>query len=151
MSPAWPDELTKADAEYVTPLLPLFWARLSALGDLLARDEQLLCAELLAEVRKIVLAMMLALNGIVRPAGTQHLNVYLGESQRQAMEKTLTLPASERDGWIGQAVALVVIYRWYAPQLVDAYDVPYPGDEEGEALRVLSDALPEWPRTISTS
>jgi hypothetical protein len=150
MTTAWPDELTKADAEYVAPLLPQFWEQLAVLGDLIAHDEQLLCAELVAELRRTVLAMMLALNGIVRPENTQHLNSYLGESQRLALEKTLTLPASGRDGWIGQAVALVVIYRWYAPQLVEAYGVAYPAGEESEALRLVADTLPEWPRTIST-
>jgi hypothetical protein len=151
MSTQWPDALVRAEADDVAETLSDFWRTLANLPELLLRSEHVLCAELLAELRASVLAMMLGLNGIARPAATRNLNAYLSERQRAAIEKTLILPEPTREGWIGQAVALVVIYRWYAPQLVEEYGVPYPEQAEQATLGALNAALPEWPRSISTS
>jgi len=92
----------------------------------------------------------LALNGIQYPAGTQHLNGYLGDSQRAALEKTLVLSEVGPSGWIGQAVALVVIYRWYAPQLVERYGLRYPLILEEETWAKLTAEIAEWPESVST-
>ncbi len=146
----WPDELTKPTRSDVASMLADFWSTLAGLPDLLERGEILLCAELAGNLRETVLGMMLALNGIAHPHSTRHLNTYLSASQRQALEKTLLLPDAGRDGWIGQFVALIVIYRWYAPQLVSEYAAPYPSDGEQATLGLLSQKLPDWPRTITT-
>lgn len=127
----WPDALMPPTHENVAQLLRSFWRELAHLPHLLARDEYLLAAACTAALRRCVLEMMLALNGIAYPLGTTHLNTYLGASQRAALEKTLLAPSAAAESWIGQAVALVVIYRWYAPQLVAAFALPY--DEELEA------------------
>lgn len=148
-STTYPDSLTRAAAPGVTALLGRFWTELAPLADLLARDEQLLCAQVLGQARQTVVEMMLALNGIAWPPGTRHLNSYLGASQRTAIERTLLLPQVGRDGWIGQAVALTVIYRWYAPQLVEAYAVTYPHAAETATLAALH-TLPEWPLAITS-
>ena len=94
--------------------------------------------------------MMLALNGITYPTDTTHLNTYLGTSQRAAMEKTLLMPSVAAESWIGQAVALVVIYRWYAPQLVAAYSLVYDDRLEADTLARLHAELPDWPSAITT-
>ena len=130
-------------------LLARFWAELTPLADLLPRGEHLLCAQALTQARATVLEMMLALNGIAYPAGTRHLNTYLGASQRAAIERTLHLPEVSGEAWIGQAVALTVIYRWYAPQLVAAYAVAHPRAAEATALAALQ-TLPDWPLAITT-
>ena len=148
-NPQWPDPLQPAEAARVAGLLNHFWRTLAELPDLVARQENLLAAETTADLRATVLAMMLALNGIARPAGTRHLNTYLGASQRAAIEKTLLAPAVAGESWIGQAVALVVIYRWYTPQLVDKYAVAYPQAAEDAALAALQ-RLPDWPLAITT-
>ena len=150
MSKHWPDQLTRPATEQVTALLTDFWSLLSELPDLVARGENLLCAERLGKTRRVLMELVLALNGIARPQGTQDLNVYLSVRQRQALERTLQTPAPNRDAWIGQAVAMVVIYRWYAPQLVEKYHAPYPSATEQAALQRLSATLPEWPRSITT-
>jgi len=150
MSSEWPDELVKPNRGDVERLLQNFWRVLDRLPDLLARDEMLLCAEVAVALRTDVLAMMLALNGVAYPAGTRHLNTYLSESQRNALNRTMLLPAVSRDGWIAQCVALVVIYRWYAPQLVEAYGVDYPTDDERYTWQLLVENLPEWPKTVTT-
>ena len=146
----WPDPLQKPDPARIQALLAEFWQALTELPALIDRDEQLLCQATTTTLRAIVLEMMLALNGIAYPTGTRHLNSYLGASQRAAIQKTLLAPAIEGDVWIGQAVALVVIYRWYAPQLVAALALVYPQAAEDAALATLSQ-LSAWPLTITTT
>jgi hypothetical protein len=129
-------------------LLSRFWIELEPLADLLARQERLLAVEQLTRLRATVIEMMLALNGIARPAATRHLNTYLSDSQRAALEKTLLAPATGADAWLAQAVALVVIYRWYAPQLAAKFALDYPAALEEQAWATLTDALPDWPSVV---
>lgn len=146
----WPDALLPAEREEVAHLLEEFWRALAHLPDLLEREELLLAADCTGDLRRLVLHMMLALNGIAYPQQTRHLNGYLSSSQRAAIERTLALPAAGTAGLIGQAVALVVICRWYAPQLAAAYRVPTPDAAEQETLALLQARLPDWPLAIST-
>lgn len=146
----WPDALMRPTQENVAQLLRGFWLELANLPGLLKRDEHLLAAACTAALRSYVLEMMLALNGITYPPGTTHLNTYLGPSQRAAMEKTLLMPAVAGESWIGQAVALVVIYRWYAPQLVSTYSLAYDDGLEAATLTRLHTELPDWPTAITT-
>ncbi|MFZ1768497.1 MAG: hypothetical protein WAU00_04820 [Caldilinea sp.] len=146
---SWPDSLQSAQPEHSALLLETFWRTLAQLPALVERQENLLAADVTALLRHIVLEMMLALNGIDWPEGTMHLNSYLSESQRAAIEKTLLAPAVNADSWIGQAVALVVIYRWYAPQLATKYELIYPQAAEDAALAHLRTLL-HWPLAIFT-
>ncbi|MEZ4616909.1 MAG: hypothetical protein R2867_15585 [Caldilineaceae bacterium] len=146
----WPDPLQHPDPTAVAELLQHFWRLLETLPDLLNRQEYLLADRLTFELRGTVLEMMLALNGIQWPRGTGHLNSYLSAQQRAAIEKTLVLPATSVEGWIGRAVALLVIYRWYAPQLVDHFQIPYPHDLEAEVSHILQSQLADWPLTVTT-
>lgn len=147
--PTWPDALTAPTPERVQHLLDGFWHELAPLPDLHQRAEQLLMAELTNRLRDLILEMMLALNGIARPQDTRHLNGYLGESQRLAIEATLVAPRVHGDAWLGQAVALLVIYRWYAPQLIEKFGLSYPQDLETTAWTQLC-VLPDWPVSITT-
>jgi hypothetical protein len=146
---AWPDVLQPTDPVRIVDQLACFWRTLARLPDLVQRQEHLLAADVTAALRQLVLELMLALNGIAWPADTAHLNTYLSASQRAAIEKTLRAPAVSTESWIGQAVALVVIYRWYAPQLVEAHALTYPHAAEESALARLH-ALPGWPLAIQT-
>ena len=148
-TPSWPDRLQPADPAHVADLLASFWATIATLSELIVRQEALLAAQATAELRACVLELMLALNGIAYPAGTRHLNSYLSPSQRAAIEKTLAAPSTGREAWVGQAVALIVIYHWYAPQLVARFGLTYPQAAEAAALAAL-EALPEWPLQIET-
>jgi hypothetical protein len=149
----WPDALQSPQPDHIQTLLDTFWTELALLADLLPRAQILLAAEQLHTLRQIILQMMLALNGIQRPA-TRDLNTYLSANQRAALEKTLLLPSSDPDDWadiwIGQAVSLVVIYRWYAPQLVTKHRLHYPHAQEKAAWDSLTAKLPTWPQTITT-
>jgi hypothetical protein len=146
----WPDALVRPEQENIAHLLRAFWLELATLPDLVQRDEHLLAAACTTALRRTVLEMMLALNGVAYPPGTRHLNTYLGQSQRAAIEKTLLAPAVGTDSWVGQAVALVVIYRWYAPQLIAAYSLAYDAALETDTLALLAIELPGWPRAITT-
>ncbi|MCS6828729.1 MAG: hypothetical protein NZ553_19120 [Caldilinea sp.] len=150
MNPSiWPDLLSPADAIHVQRTLEQFWNILATLPDLIQRRENLLAADATARLRRFVLEMMLALNGVAYPTDTRHLNTYLSDTQRAAVEKTLLMPTVGAESWIGQAVALVVIYRWYAPQLVEKYGLRYPrAAEEAAWLRLRG--LPDWPLVIAT-
>jgi hypothetical protein len=149
----WPDALQPPQPAQIQEYLDSFWTELATLADLLPREQYLLAAEQLYTLRQIVLQMMLALNGIQRPA-TRDLNTYLSANQRTALEKTLLLPSTDQeigaDGWIGQAVSLVVIYRWYAPQLTTKHHLRYPHAQEREAWEALTAHLPTWPQAITT-
>lgn len=143
------DQLRPANAANVARLLEDFWRTLATLPDLIRRREHLLAAHTTAALRQNVLELMLALNGIAWPQKVAHLNAYLGESQRAALEKTLLTPAIREESWIGQAVALIVIYRWYAPQLVEKFALVYPQELEEATLTQLQE-LPNWPLSITT-
>ncbi len=64
--------------------------------------------------------------------------------------KTLITPRPDSDAYIGQAVALVVIYRWYAPQLVDKFGLAYPEATEQAVWQRISRLLPDWPLAVTT-
>ena len=151
--PRWPDLLQPPQPAQIQDLLDNFWTDIAVLADLLPRQQYLLAAEQLHSLRQTMLQMMLALNGIQRPA-TRDLNTYLSANQRTALEKTLRLPDGDRetwtDAWIGQAVSLVVIYRWYAPQLVAKHGLRDPQAAEQSAWEALTEKLPTWPREITT-
>jgi len=66
------------------------------------------------------------------------------------LEKTLVTPEVSPESWIGRAVALVVIYRWYAPQLVEKYNLTYPQALEDKVWAQLQHELPDWPLTVTT-
>jgi hypothetical protein len=152
-APRWLDALQPPQPAQIQHLLTSFWTDLTALADLLPRRQYLLAAEQLHTLRQTILQMMLALNGIQRPA-TQDLNLYLSASQRAVLERTLLLTSVEHDllaeALIGQAVALVVIYRWYAPQLVARFGLHYPRDQETATWHSLVSRLPTWPRQVTT-
>ncbi len=147
----WPDALSRPEPDRVQLLLIEFWQRLRALPDLLIREEHLLAERNTAGLRDLIIEMMLALNGVQWPPATVHLNCYLGASQRAAIEKTLVAPTVNDDSWIGRAVALVVIYRWYAPQLVEKYGLEYPQALEDKTWTQLQREVPAWPLTVTTA
>lgn len=147
--PIWPDALQPTDPAHVNILLTQFWRTLARLPDLVQRQEHLLAADVTAALRRTVLELMLALNGIAFPTGTSHLNTYLSAEQRAAIEKTLLTASVSNESWVGQAVALVVIYHWYAPQLTARYALTYPQAAEDAALAQLR-CLPDWPLVITT-
>jgi hypothetical protein len=146
----WPDALQPPDPQHIAQMLAEFWRQLAQLSVLLPRGEHLLAEELTTQLRNLVLELMLALNGIRRPPLTANLNLYLSVSQRAALHKTLLLPEVSNESWIGRAVALVVIYRWYAPQLVARFAIDYPQTLEEATLSHLQQTLEEWPLVIST-
>ena len=160
----WPAPLFAPDPNDVHELLTSFWHQLRRLSDLLSdarrqpavaastpgADENLLAIECVAGLRATVIDMMLALNGIARPTQTINLNTYLSDNQLAALERTLLAPEIGAETWIGQAVSLIVIYRWYAPQLVERYQFPYPTDLEAAVLATLRQCIYDWPADIST-
>ena len=148
--PQWPDPLQKPTAAAVAALLTEFWQLLQSLPDLLQRQEHLLAEHLTTRLRGVIIELMLALNGIQWPTGTRHLNGYLSASQRAALEKTLVAPEVSGESWIGRAVALVVIYRWYAPQLVEKFDLAYPHELENAVWTHLQQNISDWPLSVTT-
>lgn len=150
MSTDWPDALHAPDRARIQQALEEFWLLLAQLAESLAAREILLASERAATLRNLVLELMLALNGIRRPVQIRSLNRYLSQSQREALEKTLITPRPDSDAYIGQAVALVVIYRWYAPQLVDKFGLAYPAVAEQEVWQRISRLLPDWPLSVTT-
>jgi hypothetical protein len=134
----------------VAQLLPAFWQTLDRLPDLLQRHEWILAEALTAELRTLVVEMMLAMNGITPPQGTRHLNGYLGASQRAVIERTLAAPHAGGESWLARAVALTVIQSWYAPQLVERFGcAPPTALEEAVRARLIA-TLPDWPLQIES-
>lgn len=146
----WPDPLQPSSAVAVEAHLVAFWQLLQQLPELVQRQEHLLADHLTTQMRGVIIEMMLALNGIQWPRGTRHLNRYLSASQRAALEKTLVTPTVSAESWLGRAVALVVIYRWYAPQLVEKFAITYPQALEADVWQLLQRELPDWPLTVTT-
>lgn len=146
----WPDPLARPDAAHIEHVLSNFWTALATLADLLVRGELILAEHAVANQRMLLLEMMLAANGIAWPTGTTHLNTYLGESQRVALERTLVAAGAPHEAVIARMVALTTIYQWYAPQLVERYGVRYPQKAEADTWRTLVQSLPEWPERLET-
>lgn len=148
---SWPDALETPDPHHMAALLREFWQTLGALADLLPRGELVLGEEAITHLRRQIIEMMLAANGIAWPQGTRHLNGYLGESQRIALERTLVAEGTPYERIVARAVALVTIYRWYAPQLVEKFSLPYPVQEERTSWAALVAAISEWPESLETA
>ena len=134
-----------------------FWLLLARLPAVAGRQEQLAAHMLLAEMSALLIDLVVSLNGGTRPLAKSRINQYLGPAQREAFEKSLGIRQSGRQErpsggarWIGQAVALVVLYRWYAPQIVEKYSLAYPQLAEDSVLALLSLELENWPERIST-
>jgi len=145
--PTWPP----VDPLSVRAGLADFWHFLTHLPAVVNRGEHLAAATLLANARAALIDLVVALNGATRPASPTRINPFLGPAQQDAFEKTLCLPAVHSENWIGQAVALIVLYRWYAPQVVEMYTLDYPTRLEETALALFSVEVPGWPARITTA
>ncbi len=145
------------DPGVVETQLGRFWLLLARLPAAVRRGEQLAAHLLLTEIHALLIDLVVSLNGGSRLQTKSRINQYLGPAQREAFEKSLGLGLSGRQKgagggakWIGQAVALVVLYRWYAPQLTEKYSLLYPQMAEDTVLALLSAELENWPDRIST-
>jgi len=128
-----------------------FWQLLAHLPAVINRKEHLAAASLLHNVRSVLTDLVVALNGATRPTALARINPYLGPAQQEAFEKSLRQAANDTESWIGQAVALIVLYRWYAPQLAEMYGLTYPAALEESVLALLSVEVPGWPARITTA
>ena len=149
--------LSPPDSREVDLQLGRFWLLLARLPAVLKRRERLAAHALLTELRTLMIDLVVSLNGASRPQSTARINQYLGKAQREAFEKGLGIPQTYllkgSDGstnWIGQAVALVVLYRWYAPQLAEKHALPFPHPAEDTVLALLSTEIEGWPAFIAT-
>jgi predicted nucleotidyltransferase len=145
----WP-ALLPPDRDALISSLACFWMPLSRLPAVLNRGEHLAATQLLVDARRVLIELVVALNGAGRPPSPARINQYLGPAQLEAFEKTLPAKTLDPATWIGQAVALIVLYRWYAPQLVEIYTVPYPAALERTVLALLSAEIDGWPALIQT-
>ena len=145
------------DTESVDMQLRRFWLLLARLPAVARRQEQLAAHSLLSELRTLLIDLVVSLNGARRPQTKARVNQYLGQAQREAFERSLGYSQVNRRSrartgfnWIGQAVSLVVLYRWYAPQLAERHSLPYPKHAEETVLTLLSAELENWPSNITT-
>lgn len=144
------------DSHLIGAQLGQFWLLLAQLPTILERREDLAAHTLLGETRSLLLDLVVALNGATRPTSTARVNRFLGPDQQQAFEKSLGLgrissgATSPKSNWIGQAVAMIVLYRWYAPQLCEIFCAPYPQQAEDTVLDLMRSRLEGWPAVIET-
>ena len=145
------------DSQLIESQLGRFWLLLARLPAVVGRQERLAAHMLLTEMQALLLDLVVTLNGSSRPHSNSRINQFLGPAQREAFERSMGLRPSGRqksvsDGaaWVGQAVALVVLYRWYAPQLAQKHSLRYPQKAEDAVLALLSAELENWPARIST-
>ena len=151
------DALRPPNTETIRAQLDRFWILLARLPGAVNRQEHLAVHALLAELRSLLIDLVVALNGAERPQASARINLFLGEAQREAFERSLGTNqfvsgsrALSASGWIGQAVALIVLYRWYAPQLAELYRTPYPQQAEETVLGFLRAEIDGWPAQITT-
>lgn len=149
--------LGSPDTDLISKQLQQFWLLLARLPAVLRRQEQLAAHTLLSELRSLLIDLVVSLNGARRPEARARINQFLGQAQREAFESTLGYGQVSRHSgagagfnWVGQAVSLVVLYRWYAPQLADRHSLPYPERAEELVLTLLSAELENWPSNITT-
>ena len=149
--------LASPDTDLIDMQLRRFWLLLAQLPAVVRRREQLAAHALLSELRALLIDLVVSLNGARRPQVRARINQYLGPAQREAFEKSLgyrqATPGSGAAtgfNWIGQSVSLVVLYRWYAPQLAQRHSLSYPKNAEETVLALLSAELENWPSNIAT-
>ena len=149
--------LASPDTDLIDTQLRRFWLLLAQLPAVVRRREQLAAHSLLSELRALLIDLVVSLNGARRPQARARINQYLGPAQRDAFEKSLGYSQGTRGSgaatgfnWIGQAVSLVVLYRWYAPQLAQIHSLSYPKNAEETVLALLSAELENWPSNIAT-
>lgn len=142
--------LQASHPERVQQLLETFWWLLARLPAQINRGEELAAAANLHRLRTLLTELVVAFNGAQQPPFPARINQFLGDSQQEAFEKTLLTKSVGRTAWIGQAVALVVLYRWYAPQLATLYDLIYPTELEETVLALLDRDVADWPAQIKT-
>lgn len=140
-----------AEGAKVMVALTDFWQQLARLPAVVNRGEHLAGAALLQRVRSTLTDLVVALNGATRPHLPTRVNPFLGPAQREAFEKSLVQRGDLAESWIGQAVALIVLYRWYAPQLVEQFGLDYPLALEESVLALLRVEIPGWPVHITTA
>ena len=143
-------DLRPADPARLQRALADFWTELAASAVQIAAQDHLAAHARLTRLRTLVLTCMVGLNGADLPEDLDGVADLLGPSQRAALQKTLAAPGVNPSAWVGQAVALVVIYRWYAPQLVEKFGLTYPALAESLALAKVGRFLPDWPQSITT-
>lgn len=151
------EQLDPPNVKAVEKNLARFWLLLGRLPAVVKRQETLAAHALLADIRMLLVDLVVALNGAERPQTWARINQYLGPAQLEAFENSMglsqTVPRQEAiqgQNWVGQAVSLVVLYRWYAPQLVERHGTHYPQTAEEAVLALLSAELENWPAQIST-
>lgn len=144
-------QLENRIAETVQTGLIEFWQLLARLPAAINRDEHLAAVNLLQRVRMILTDLVVRLNGVTRPDTPARINRFLGPAQQDAFEKTLRQSSKLGESWIGQAVALIVLYHWYAPQLVEIHKLIYPTALEKTVLALLSTEVSGWPAQITTA
>ena len=149
--------LGSPDTDLISGQLQQFWLLLARLPAVLRRQEQLAAHTLISELRSLLIDLVVSLNGARRPGARARVNQFLGQAQREAFERTLGYGQDSRRSragagfnWVGQAVSLVVLYRWYAPQLADRHSLPYPKRAEELVLALLGAELENWPSNITT-
>jgi len=143
--------LQKGEASTIQAGLSHFWRLLAHLPPAINREEHLAAAALLQQARLHLTDLVVALNGATRPPSPARINPYLGPAQQEAFEKSLHQTPDFAESWIGQAVALIVLYRWYAPQLVEIHNLVYPTALEETVLALLSAEVSGWPARITTA
>ncbi len=159
-----PGSLNQGSAQLGPPIVKVlekklarFWLLLGRLPAVVKRQESLAAHALLADIRMLLVDLVVALNGADRPQTRARINQYLGPAQLEAFENSMGLSqtvqrreAIQGQNWVGQAVSLVVLYRWYAPQLVERHEIRYPQAAEDAVLTLLRAELENWPAQIST-
>ena len=145
-----PAHLRPVDPARIAAALAEFWTELSAAAVQIAAQDHLAAHARLTRLRRIVLTCMVGLNGADLPEDLDGVSRLLGPSQRAAIQKTLAAPSVDSAAWVGQAVALVVIFRWYAPQLTEKFGLDYPQQVEVTALERVRRYLPDWPLSITS-
>ena len=150
-------QLDAPNVKAVEENLAQFWLLLGRLPAVVRRQEGLAAQALVADIRMLLVDLVVALNGAERPQTRARINQYLGPAQLEAFENSMALPqtvrrqeANQGPNWVGQAVSLVVLYRWYAPQLVERHGIRYPQAAEDAVLALLRAELENWPAQIST-
>ena len=150
-------QLGPPNVKKVEENLARFWLLLGRLPAVVGRQEGLAAHALVADIRMLLVDLVVALNGAERPQSRARINQYLGPAQLEAFENSMGLPqtvqrqeAIQGPNWVGQAVSLVVLYRWYAPQLVERHGIRYPQAAEDAVLALLRAELETWPAQIST-
>lgn len=118
-------------------LLQEFWRCISLLPSVIGRRERLVAVQGLAVELSLVSELLLLGAGVVRDRGVKHLNAYLPEADRRALEANILPTALSEEALAAAHLRLARLVQQRGPKIAAQHGVDYPTALERVVLETV--------------